>query len=128
MMHPRLHWFKLFQSFNRFAPLIPRPVPDVPPLRYVPAVQIVLTKTKRMKFYTSGILEKRNRHWRYGLAVCSGPLEFGGELDVFGLGNADVEIIRGRAELTESKLLTLGPAGMDTILRHIHEIVSYVTL
>jgi hypothetical protein len=60
------------------------------------------------------------------LAVYSGPLELGGELDVFGPSDTNVEIIRGRAELTESKLLTLAPAGMDTILRHIDEVVSYV--
>ena len=60
------------------------------------------------------------------LAVYSGPLEVGGELDVFRPSNTNVEIIRGRAELSESELLAFGLAGMDAILRHVDEVVSYV--
>jgi hypothetical protein len=61
-----------------------------------------------------------------GLAVYSCPLEIWGELDVFGPSDANIEIIGGRAELTESKLLTFRPAGMDTILRHVDKVVSDV--
>ena len=60
------------------------------------------------------------------LAVYSGPLEIGGQLDVFGPGDADVEIVGGRAELAERKLLALGSAGVDAILRHVDDVVSYV--
>jgi hypothetical protein len=63
---------------------------------------------------------------KFGLAVYGGPLEVGSELDVFRPSHTDVKIIRGRTELTEGKLLTLGAARMDTILRNVDEVVSYV--
>lgn len=60
------------------------------------------------------------------LAIDSYPLEVDGELDVFGACDTNVEGISGRAKLTERKLLTLGPASMDTILRHVDQVVPYV--
>jgi hypothetical protein len=64
--------------------------------------------------------------WRNRLDVYGGSLEGGGELDVFRPSHANVEIIGGRAELAESELLALCPAGMDTIFRHVDDVVSDV--
>lgn len=82
--------------------------------------------TPRPEFLIWRILETRNHGWRHRLVVYSGLVEVGGELDVFGTCNADVEIIRGRAELAKRKLPTLGPACVDAILRYIDQVVSYV--
>jgi hypothetical protein len=60
------------------------------------------------------------------LAVYNGPLEAGGELEIFRPSHGDVVIVRGRAELAESELLALVPTGMDAIFRHVDEVVSYV--
>jgi hypothetical protein len=53
-----------------------------------------------------------------------GPVNVCGERDVFRARNADVKIVCGRAELTESKLLTLDAAGVDAILGNMDEMVS----
>jgi hypothetical protein len=45
---------------------------------------------------------------------------------VFRPSNNDVVIVRGRAELTERKLLAVGAAGVYAILRHVNDIISYV--
>src|SRR5262245_34302958 len=50
--------------------------------------------------------------------------EGGEKLDFFPTGHTHVKIIRGRAELTQSKLLTLGSARVDTILRNVNPVIS----
>ena len=50
----------------------------------------------------------------------------GREFDVFRPCDADIEIIRRRAELAEGELLAFRPAGVDAIFRNVDIVISDV--